>query len=712
MTTLFITGVGATLSVGEVAGEPDRNLTSILSVSKLPEYIRSEYPSLATFVKEYYTYLEMMEGVNDASGLDSVSDKYLARYKDMVLHGFGTPKFMDMRRFILTSKELFKLKGTDEAFKYFFRAYFGEEIEIKPSTYLVASGGDIIGDTFFHCRVIFGILESQDEVTIVNATGDYKILVDSVTLIDPDIGAGSVYHIAFRVPRGFKSNIGDVCLSYDTDGNKVFQGHIMQSPSRMVVVNPGKYWKRGQLLKFPAIDDGDRDEDLDTATLARVRTVDTNTGIASLEIIQHGYPHYPDQTFTVSPFEYRPIDDDITYTKTVLGYSAGIPSSYNHVLSILDNVDPMDDAVFGTLVDGYTREIVSVNSSAPTKSVTNDTNTYARWLESRATVRIEMSSISREFQVYRTNDSLLSDENTKLHDSLYYQAFAYSLISNQDLEEYKGSIDLIHPAGMKFHALMTKMFQSDETGKIDFTIVAAVDTFFWNETISTLDVQTKHILKMLATDPDDVATFTTFVLALEAIQSKQMIKPMTDSVEVPDIYPKHVLKPFVAPHVTADGVTTDTDIVTTASGITSKQDLKPMDDAVTGFDSTETKSIDKPLTDEIINSDFSVRLVGKPLVDAITGSDSTETKSIDKALTESIISLEAITSIQSDKGLAETSTIIEIMASSMSKPLAIDYINTSDGTPVLEAESRYNITGYAVDSVDNYFYNGITLTIS
>jgi hypothetical protein len=73
MTTLYITGVQSTLSSGEVAGEPNRDLTSILSVSKLPEHIRSEYPSLTTFIKEYYTYLERMDSISDASGFDTSS---------------------------------------------------------------------------------------------------------------------------------------------------------------------------------------------------------------------------------------------------------------------------------------------------------------------------------------------------------------------------------------------------------------------------------------------------------------------------------------------------------------------------------------------------------------------------------------------------------------------------------------------------------------
>ena len=802
MTTIYITGVESVLSTGEVSGEPDRNLTSILSVSKLPEYVRSEYPALSTFVKEYYTYLERMESVSDASGLDSASDKYLERYKDMVLRGFGTPKFMDMRKFISNSKEMFKLKGTDEAFKYFFRAYFGEEIEIKPSTYLVASGGDISGATFFHCEVMFGTLEPLVELTIVNSAGDFKILVDTAIFVDEE-----VYRITFRVPRGFKSNIGDICLGYDADHNKTFQGIILPSPSRMVVVNPGKYWKRGQLLTFPAIDDGDNDIDNDTATLARVRTVDTNTGIASLEIIQHGYPHYTDQSYTVSPFEFRPSGSIIVYAQTVSEYNAGVPSSYNHVLNISDNIDPLSDAVFGELTDGTTWNIVSVNSTPVTKSVSNDTNTYERWLESRATVRIEMSSIGREFQVYRTNDSLLSDENTKLHDNLYYQAFAYSLISNQDLQEYKGSIDLIHPAGMKFHALMTKIFEADETGNINFSIVAAVDTFFWNETIEALDDQSKHILKALATDPYDVDTFTTYVNMLEAIQSFQVIKPLTDSIDVPDTQAKHLLKPFVASHLLYDGVTSDIDVVSALDAINSKQVVKPLFDYPEAIDAIQSFQVVKPLNDSIVPpTDVEVRLVIKPTTDSIpeptdaiqskqvvkpfltvghiaadgittdtdlvlpneaiqsfqvikpatdsvpTPADAIQSFQVIKPTTDSIPEptdaihdfqvykpttdsipeptdaihdfqviksvndsipepTDAIQSFQAGKVLADTFSTGDYLAILTSSTYS-DSINTSDGTPVLEAESRYNITGYAVNSVDNYFYSGITLTIS
>ena len=355
----------------------------------------------------------------------------------------------------------------------------------------------------------------------------------------------------------------------------------------------------------------------------------------------------------------RPIATGFSYSKTVAEYLEGTPVAYNHVIDITDNVDPMSDSVLGTFTGSTMPSIISYNNVADVQSVTNDLNTYEKWLESRATVRIEMSSIAHEFQVYRTNDSLLSDANTKLHDNLYYQAFAYSLISNQDLREYRGSIDLIHPAGIKFHAILTKMFNSDETGNIAFDILAAVDTFFWNETVDISDVYSKHVLKMLATDPGNPDTFTTFIVAEENIQWKQVIKPLAHAFIATDAETKHLLKPFVAPHILYDGVTTDIDIVTMASAIDSKQVLKPLVDFPETIDSIHDFMVDKSLTDSSV---------------------ATETHAI---LSEKIFS-----------------------------DSLVDSINTTDGTPVREAESRYNITEYAVNSVDSYFYSGIALTIS
>jgi len=507
-----------------------RNLASIMSVSKLPEHIRFEYPSLAVFVKEYYKYLEQLESISNATGLDTVGDKYLQRYKNTVFKGFPNPRVMEMRRFIQNNKELFKLKGTDQAFKYFFRAYFGEEVDIKPSTYMVASGGDIRGSTFFICKILSGKLEPLDVLTIIDDSSvEHNIIIDAVSN-----KAADVYQVSFTIPRGFRSSVGNICVARST-GTITFRGTVEPTHTRMEVSLPGKHWQRGQLVIFPPATGESYELHPGMHTIARVRNTDNDAGISTLEILRHGYPNNEGVSYTLSPFRYRPNNNDVSYTKTAMRYVDGVPTAWRHTVDIVDNLDPPADSITGALTLDKAQTIRINNISAAVESVTNDTNSYAKWLESRATIHLEMGTVSSEYRAYRTNDNLLSDANTRLHDSLYHQAFAYALLASRDIGEYQGSIDLIHPAGMKFHAQLAKTFIADNSGNINLDVLFFIDRMFLNSHAAAGDeLRSKEMLMALATDPNNVDTYTTYVTMLEAIQSFQVNRHLADSINTSD----------------------------------------------------------------------------------------------------------------------------------------------------------------------------------
>ena len=445
---------------------------ALLSSLKLPEFIREEYPAMVAFIEAYYRYVETLESVSDITDLDTVAAKYVSLYKETSARGFSDPEFLEVKRFVQSNKEFFSRKGTPDAFIFFFKAYFGETIEIETSNFLIASGGEISGDYFFYVTTQLGHMTVADILEITHLGSVYKVEISN--LIQLDSNTNAVY---FSPPREFINDIGDRCVVHDNEGFERFVGYIESTPSNISTYSPGKYWQVGKIIKFPSIiPDG-------TPTIARVKSITPNSGIGSIEIIEYGFPHADQQTFIVSPFNFQPITS-VTYTEIVTQYLPSIIKT--HTLVINDTVSSLEENIYGLMLSatqGYFLEdytaldynglgvIAQINQfNKPLETVISDVS-LETWTESRATLKMNFTQLSRERQQYISNKSLLSDQNTKLHDSYYYQQHAYLLKTSRNIEEYRGSIGLLHPAGLKLFAQLEKIFDYSIRSGIEFTRV-------------------------------------------------------------------------------------------------------------------------------------------------------------------------------------------------------------------------------------------------
>lgn len=444
----------------------------LLAATKLPEHIRAEYPALVAFVEAYYRFLDTQESIRDAADIDTVSSKYLAQYKNTFLKNFSDPSFLSVRTFIQHNKEFFSKKGTPDAFKIFFKAYFGEDIEVKTPIYLIASGGEIAGSHFMYITKRYGSLNTGDRFNISTANGIFIIHADLV--VDLDIDTQIVY---FNLPRGFSSNIGDECTVKVNDRVQ-FLGEIEATPARITQVLPGKYWQIGQLISFPSSDPSG------TPTIARVKRIDSNSGISAIEIIQYGFPHSIDQTYILSPFPSKPQTGAFVYTQTITQNS---PRIYAHTLTINDSTNTTTEDITGAgsvsgsvnsyfaenyILEDYVSELLFAqinNVLNPITSIIPEDYTFAMWEESKTILKMNFGSFSRERQEYLTEDGLLSNQNTRLHDNLNYQAFAYYIKTRQDISKYEDSLELLHPAGMKFSTELIRDITVDASSRLNYT---------------------------------------------------------------------------------------------------------------------------------------------------------------------------------------------------------------------------------------------------
>jgi hypothetical protein len=503
------------------------NKLALLSSIKLPEFIQAEYPGLVAFIEAYYRYMESLQTI-DSAFLDNADADYIHLYKNIVAKGFSDPKNMSVKDFILNNKDFFSRKGTEEAFTYFFNAYFGDDVEIIRPDYLVASGAKAVGDFFFYVTkktgtllehdpivvttqvkkagvggitaskasknihsskpafdstnignslyinselvgVIDSITDSQNVVLTRNSnldaevlgfhfvSGTSKNLIELVKIKTLDTNTYAVY---FVPPVGYAAEIGDK-VTVTKNSIETFTGVVKPTPSSVVPVTKGADWRKGQIIQLPATTGG-------LSTICRVTKVNADTGLEGIEILQYGYPLSAEQ-YSIS--SYKSIADNSSNSNTFTQVQQD-DGHYEQALTIYDNTDPVGDGVVISLTqlggseffnEDYQLEdyMGTLQAYQPLLDPVKESQTQdpVVWEASYATIKVVNSAYAKEKSTYSDDSSLISNQNSRIHDNLYYQAYAYSLQTTRDINEYRSSIDLIHPAGTKFSSTLIKKFE-------------------------------------------------------------------------------------------------------------------------------------------------------------------------------------------------------------------------------------------------------------
>lgn len=110
--------------------------TSALVDSLLPEFLADEGPKFQAFVRAYYEWLETTNQVTDRSknllnyqDLDNTADEFLEYFKREILSSFPQSILANKALVYKKIKDLYRAKGTEEAYKLLFRILFDEEID-------------------------------------------------------------------------------------------------------------------------------------------------------------------------------------------------------------------------------------------------------------------------------------------------------------------------------------------------------------------------------------------------------------------------------------------------------------------------------------------------------------------------------------------------------------------------------------------------------
>ena len=121
------------------------NKISALIESQFPEFTLEEGPKLVAFIKAYYEWMEQTGNVlyeakklPENLDLDTTSDTYLEYFKREIFASIPDDVLVDKRFLAKHIRELYRSKGTEQSYRFLFRALFDEEIDVYyPAEYIL-----------------------------------------------------------------------------------------------------------------------------------------------------------------------------------------------------------------------------------------------------------------------------------------------------------------------------------------------------------------------------------------------------------------------------------------------------------------------------------------------------------------------------------------------------------------------------------------------
>lgn len=483
----------------------ESNQLPILVKNQIPEYIVESYPIFVDFIETYYKYANGRKagiGSIQARAADSDIDTALDEYIDEFYRTYGnqlpTMVAMDKRNFVKLLNSIYSAKGTENALKLLFQGIFGERISVTyPGQYVLrASDGKWIQERFFSASTKFGTLPPLPyNITFGNSRGDFSVYISSIDQLDPVFT-----RFFFDAKKDIYVEDNQTFTIYNNVGEIVWAGQLVTTPGYLSIVSGGRDWQVGQVVTIPG-----QYKD----SIGRVTSVNSIGAIKTIEVLEHGSGHSPHQIAIVSPYPNVPPASTVTISSEMVSFD---PLVYNHTIGIIDYTDGMSETIQGItdgagpgsyflenyVTQGYSGGVVINSTSSTGSSVQSQQDlglTYEQWLASRAVLDYTPQNVVKVRGYYANFDGHISNQEIRLQDNFFYQAFSYLIDTTHEIDKFKSTVNMVHPAGTKMFSNLIKQVGYEFT--IDTSRTLSLDTAYINDSMTTDDTETKSFTKFV-----------------------------------------------------------------------------------------------------------------------------------------------------------------------------------------------------------------------
>lgn len=452
---------------------------------QFPGFVQADFPAFIEFVQEYYKWLGSLnpDSIERLMRLDSTPVEFVEYFrKQYDVYGITRSADPSNVRYLTNIKEFYTSKGSEDGLVAALRILANVDAAIDyPIEYVLKpSDGKWDQESFITLTTRFG---SIDDIELWDFTNDCRCAVrrQQIPVSRTEVIDQATIRLYFKSRQSLILFVGQLIDVFDVDGNTIYRGEIILSPTTLSILIAGADWQIGQVVRFPGqVSD----------TIARVTAIVPGGGIKHLEILEQGFPFGGGEQLQVSPYDIKPIGATFDLTQEQVS-----PTITHYTLSVFDATDGSIDSIegYGTgpsyglyALPGYFDEIYSgdlIINRSTTNAITpvGDSNiSLERWLASRAVLTYNFGPVSTLKGRWLDDSGKISSETIRIQDSLYYQQFSYVIESTSGIDTYKQLADSMHIAG-------TKMFTKQNI-EATMSITPSVEITFPFISLNLLDV--------------------------------------------------------------------------------------------------------------------------------------------------------------------------------------------------------------------------------
>jgi hypothetical protein len=171
-------------------------------VDQIPDYVQDLYPMFVTFVTAYYKWLEepgnpqdIIQGITLNRDIDTTASSLATKFVSQYIPDFPQEALADRTILIKYFRDFYERKGSEASFKFFFRAFFGDEIEIsRPPDYMFAtSDANWYIENYLEVTPVSGNPLKLTNTIITGDTTGAHAAVNKVTYVNTV--NGNFYHV-------------------------------------------------------------------------------------------------------------------------------------------------------------------------------------------------------------------------------------------------------------------------------------------------------------------------------------------------------------------------------------------------------------------------------------------------------------------------------------------------------------------------------------
>ena len=115
----------------------DKKVSDLLP-AQIPDYVQEFYPLFVVFVTKYFEWLEqpgnpqeIIQNIQLNADIDTTASSLAAKFMSIYAPSFPQVSALDRTILVKNFREFYRSKGSEESFRYFFRAFFNDDIVIK-----------------------------------------------------------------------------------------------------------------------------------------------------------------------------------------------------------------------------------------------------------------------------------------------------------------------------------------------------------------------------------------------------------------------------------------------------------------------------------------------------------------------------------------------------------------------------------------------------